>query len=378
MIINESLHDNAALKFVFLAGGPGSGKNYVANDLFGFTDNLSFGSTGMKLVSSDAIFEKALEKMGISKDLTTLPPEEFDKITSQAPGSLRQKCREAMKKQMANYAEQGLGMVYDGLGNVPYSYEDKKHDMEDVGYDTYLLWVETPLETALKRNEMRARKLPVELVKKLHDAVQANKKLYERMFGDNMIVVNNDDGEGVTNEIRNKINRIISAPVKNPLGQHYLHTGERKKRTYTPKHIIKPNTHAQYYYPNPDPSKAFKRDVNQGRLFPAGHGSTSEWSPYEQDDMPFDNDTPFDEPENPFLKRFKQAQANKAKKEKQKAHGGHPMAMVPKAKSHAKNDKGVEKRIYNPDTGNDILVKTALGYPPNHPMRRAAEKYLKK
>ena len=36
----------------------------------------------------------------------------------------------------------------------------------------------------------------------------------------------------------------------------------------------------------------------------------------------------------------------------------------------------IDKRITNPETKNKILVKTALGYAPNHPARREAEKIV--
>jgi len=38
----------------------------------------------------------------------------------------------------------------------------------------------------------------------------------------------------------------------------------------------------------------------------------------------------------------------------------------------------LNKRIRNPQTGNDILLKTALGYDPSHPVRRIAIQYLKR
>lgn len=382
-MLNESVFDHAALKFVFLAGGPGSGKSHIANDLFGFDGNFSFGTSGMKLYNPDMIFERALEKLGYDKDLTKLPPEEFDKLTSQSPTSLRQRCRELAKRQMKKWVDEGLGIVFDGTGNIAWSYEDKKNSMEDVGYDTYLIWVDTPLETALKRNAQRERKLPEDIVKRLHNAVQANKAQFEKMFGDDMIVVNNDDGEGVTDALRNKINKIISAPVKNPLGQHFLNTGERKKRTYTPKHITQHKDTTTFRYPGSSDwgMGGNWRTEKQGDLFPAGQSSTLAHPKYQSQPRgidPFDEywvggAEPYKQEENPFLARFKQAQTAK-----QLAQGGKPVAPHPKEKNGDEEDTSLsQQRIYNPETGNNILVKTAMGYPPGHPMRKAAEKFRK-
>jgi nicotinamide mononucleotide adenylyltransferase len=42
-----------------------------------------------------------------------------------------------------------------------------------------------------------------------------------------------------------------------------------------------------------------------------------------------------------------------------------------------KRSRDLSGKIKNPETGNDILIKTALSYDPNHPARKAAEKKLK-
>ena len=51
--INEGVNDPGIFKAVFLAGGPGSGKTYVAKNLFGIPDRYNISMTGMKMVNSD-------------------------------------------------------------------------------------------------------------------------------------------------------------------------------------------------------------------------------------------------------------------------------------------------------------------------------------
>ena len=52
-ILVEGVDDPGILKCVFLAGGPGSGKTYVAKGLFGIPDRLNISHSGMKMVNSD-------------------------------------------------------------------------------------------------------------------------------------------------------------------------------------------------------------------------------------------------------------------------------------------------------------------------------------
>ena len=62
-MITEGVDDPGILKCVFMAGGPGSGKSYVATELFDFPkgaiSSVSY-ATGLKLVNSDSAFEKMM------------------------------------------------------------------------------------------------------------------------------------------------------------------------------------------------------------------------------------------------------------------------------------------------------------------------------
>jgi hypothetical protein len=62
-------------------------------------------------------------------------------------------------------------------------------------------------------------------------------------------------------------------------------------------------------------------------------------------------------------------------------HGHHvPHHHDTKAKSKDRSgiDKVLNSKIKNPETDNDILVKTALRYDKNHPARRVATQMVKK
>ena len=57
-ILREGVYDPGIFKAFFLAGGPGSGKTFVTRS--------AFAGTGLKLVNSDAAFERGLKKAGLS------------------------------------------------------------------------------------------------------------------------------------------------------------------------------------------------------------------------------------------------------------------------------------------------------------------------
>ena len=68
-LLKEGVYDKGILKAVFMAGGPGSGKTFMAKNIFGIPDFKKGGSarvsvSGLKVVNSDTHFMKLLKKFG--------------------------------------------------------------------------------------------------------------------------------------------------------------------------------------------------------------------------------------------------------------------------------------------------------------------------
>ena len=85
-LLTEGVFDKGILKAVFMAGGPGSGKSYVAGELFGIPKKMNISIGGMKSVNSDTEFEFLLKKYGFETfgtgklDIDKWPDEVFDAI----------------------------------------------------------------------------------------------------------------------------------------------------------------------------------------------------------------------------------------------------------------------------------------------------------
>ena len=67
-LLNEGAYDKGIFKAVFMAGGPGSGKSYIARGIFGIPDNINTSYTGLKTVNSDSEFEFFLRKFGFDTE----------------------------------------------------------------------------------------------------------------------------------------------------------------------------------------------------------------------------------------------------------------------------------------------------------------------
>ena len=223
-MIVEGVDDPGILKCVFMAGGPGSGKSFTAMEIFGIDKKLksSFSTFGLKSVNSDSAFEAGLKKNGINpKDLARIEreePELWDKITK-TPGGIRDKAKQLTAKQKSFYEAGRLGMIIDGTGHEYGKIAKNKKYAESLGYDTYMVFVNTSLEVAKERNQARDRVLPDDLLEKSWQDVQNNLGKFQNLFGGNFRIVDNTVYRPIAKEVQKAVNKFIRKPIYNPIGK---------------------------------------------------------------------------------------------------------------------------------------------------------------
>jgi predicted kinase len=178
-LLDEGVNDPAIFKAVFLAGGPGSGKSFIVG-------KTGLVNIGMKLVNSDDEFERRLKNAGLDKSNP-------DDIYSPKGQALRGKAKKTTKNKQDMYITGRLGLVIDGTGKDADKMIRQRKQLEDLGYDTAMIFVDTDLETSMLRNKKRARKLPDAEVKTMWKEVQSNKKRFKSLFGKNFSIVDNTD-----------------------------------------------------------------------------------------------------------------------------------------------------------------------------------------
>jgi len=218
-ILNEGVYDPGIFKAVFTAGGPGSGKSYAASSLFGMPEKMPFVSAqGLKSVNSDKYFETYLQMKGLSQDIAKLNPDEYEQAMK-----LRQKSKKVRDAALKNYINGRLGLLIDGTGkNYPNIAKQKKR-LQDVGYDCFMIFVNTDLDVALERNQERERKLPTELVKSSWQAVQNNLGKFQSLFGSsNMLVVDNSEKKDFADIIKSKAREFVTRPVQNHIAKKWI------------------------------------------------------------------------------------------------------------------------------------------------------------
>ena len=231
--VQEGVYDPGILKAFFMAGGPGSGKSYVATEIFDFPkgaiSSVSY-ATGLKLVNNDNAFERGLKDAGYSpSDLAKLAkdPEEWSKVMA-----IRNKAKGTTRRMQNNYIGGRLGQVIDGTGKDYDKIKGHRKLYLDLGYDTYMVFVNTSLDVALERNQMRERKLDDKMVEKMWKEVQDNLGKFQKLFGaDRMLIVDNSEyGGDVLAQVEKQITKHINKPIQNPLGKRWINDQLKGKK----------------------------------------------------------------------------------------------------------------------------------------------------
>lgn len=234
--VNEGFNDPGILKAFFMAGGPGSGKSYVATELFGFpkgaTSSVSY-ETGLKTVNSDTAFEKYAKDAGI--DISKIGDIEQDSKEWEDLMNIRDKAKRVSKGLRDNYFKGRLGMVIDGTGkNFDKMKTQRALLTSALGYDTYMIFVNTSLEVALERNRMRERQLPDKMVEKMWNEVQNNLGKFQKLFGTgNLFIIDNSsyNNQETLRQIEKIIRKELKKPVKNPTGKSWLRQNDPKNKS---------------------------------------------------------------------------------------------------------------------------------------------------
>ena len=198
--INEGVYDPGIFKAFFLAGGPGSGKTFVTQ--------TAFAGTGLKLVNSDVKFERDLRKANLS---LKMPDEE-----KYFRDRIRQGAKEFAGKQMDTYLKGRLGMIVDSTARDYPSIQRQYNLLRNIGYDCYMIFVNTSLEVALERNRTRSRSIPEYIVQKSWKGVQANMGAFQKVFGHSkmLIVDNNRDDKELVTQTLNTASRFIRSRLR--------------------------------------------------------------------------------------------------------------------------------------------------------------------
>ena len=215
--LQEGVYDPNIFKAIFMAGGPGSGKSYVAK--------RTTSGLGLKMVNSDDIYEKMLNDAG----LDTTPED----IYSDQGQEIRGRAKGVTSRMKGNFLDGRLGLIIDGTGKDYAKIAKQVQGLKLLGYECYMIFVNTSLDTAQEQNKKRKRTLPEKEVATMWNEVQSNIGGFQRLFGNsNFIIVDNDmAGEDVFVKVWKRCMLLIRKKVTNRIAKAWIAKELAKKNT---------------------------------------------------------------------------------------------------------------------------------------------------
>jgi len=184
-------------KAVILAGAPGAGKGYILR-------GLDLGD--LKVMNVDDIYVPLLKKANVSLDLKNATPEERSEQARQMAAANKE-----FKGKMGDIVAGKESFILDGTAASYNKTAQLKQELEEAGYEVFMLYVYTDLERSLIQNQDRFEKsggedrsLAPGIVMKTWMDVTKNYKPYRDLFGgyasDNFaLVANTLEGDKLEN-----------------------------------------------------------------------------------------------------------------------------------------------------------------------------------
>jgi adenylate kinase family enzyme len=171
-------------KAIILAGAPGAGKGYILR-------GLDLG--GIKVLNVDDIYVEKLKQANVSLDLKNATPEERSEQAKQMAASNKE-----FKGIVQDTIEGKESFILDGTAASYNTTAKLKNELDEAGYDVFMLYVYTDLQRSLSQNQDRYiksggkdRSLAPAIVMRTWKSVTDNLPKYEELFGDNFVAVAN-------------------------------------------------------------------------------------------------------------------------------------------------------------------------------------------
>ena len=232
-LLFEGVHDKAIFKAVFLAGGPGSGKDYVL-------DNTLAGH-GLTEINSDKALEYLMDKKGLDKTMPASEKIERDVTRGRA------KSVTELRERLALYGRNGV--IINGTGDDPEKIKRIKDRLEELGYDTSMIMVNTKDEVSAMRNVERGqrggRTVPETIRKEKWQSVQNARVDLGKLFGDKYIEFDNSEDLRSAHpdivkakkkellDIYKQFQKFVSTPPKSKQAKEWVAAELEKKDTLT-------------------------------------------------------------------------------------------------------------------------------------------------
>lgn len=200
----DGRYDPNIFKALFIVGASETSKSYLI-------DKLALTSYGLKLVDSDAAFTDVLKKLTDTLNLAHIND------TVDVIGPVSKKVKDTSYRSLDRYIEGRMGLIISRTASDISTIKKHYTQLKEFGYDQYVIFVNTNLETTLKLNIANAApSIPEDnAIIKWHRHSSQMGMLFS-VFGNKYGIIDNSEGVDITENIQNAqitVTRWINAPL---------------------------------------------------------------------------------------------------------------------------------------------------------------------
>jgi len=193
--LTESARDPNIFKAVFVAGPPGSGKNFI-------TRALGLESAGFKLVDIDDVLFKMKKKQ---------------------PDIDYKRAHFISAKRRSLWVQNYLGLAILNTGRRAARIIELNNALTNSGYSTSMIFINVDRELAQRRISAReknsphpgdrSRKVDMDYFQEAYDAVMQNKEIFEHLFDTFVDIENNDAISSSIVVAKKALNKFVQQPI---------------------------------------------------------------------------------------------------------------------------------------------------------------------
>ena len=198
--LQESINDKGIFKSCMMAGTSNSGKSWVIT-------KITSGQIEPRIVNTDKFVEFYMDMD---------PGYDWLKYGDQT--------KKLTKAQLFNYINSLLPLWIDGTSSNPNAVLRRKGMLQSLGYDVSMIFVDTPVETAIERNKKRNRVVDEDFLVKAYEQSMQLKNYYASEFKVFTEILNGEGeltDEAILNAYR-KMRGFFDGPLMNPIGQNLI------------------------------------------------------------------------------------------------------------------------------------------------------------
>ena len=195
----------------------GNGVKEEITDMFG-KPSTDLSEIGMIVIDTEDRYRKFLHKARFNSELDQLDNQTFSTVLNEHASN--PKVRTALQESLGELTKTRLGLIFDGLGSDYDAISERKKQLESMGYDCMVCFVNVSLQEVVARRNGAG--ISESQASDLWKESQKNIARYSELFEGNIVVVDGSSPDKFMKGIEFAVENFVVEPVQNEVGQNIV------------------------------------------------------------------------------------------------------------------------------------------------------------